>query len=32
MIGKYCYESGVNRVIAGDNTSTTLNAGLTWKF
>jgi hypothetical protein len=25
-------EAGVNRVIAGDNTSTTLNAGLTWKF
>ena len=25
-------EAGVNRVIAGDNTSTTINAGLTWKF
>lgn len=25
-------EAGVNRVIAGDNTSTTVTAGITWKF
>jgi hypothetical protein len=25
-------EAGVNRITAGDNTSTTLNAGFTWKF
>ena len=24
--------AGVNRITAGDNTSTTINAGLTWKF
>jgi hypothetical protein len=25
-------EAGVNRITAGDNTSTTVNAGFTWKF